>query len=30
MRIPVLALLLTLAACAFVLVRVWRLEHEYD
>jgi uncharacterized membrane protein len=26
----VLALLLTLAACAFVLVRVWRLEHEYD
>ena len=24
-----LALLLTLAACAFVLVRVWRLEHRY-
>jgi uncharacterized membrane protein len=24
-----LALLLTLAGCAFVLVRVWRLEHRY-
>jgi hypothetical protein len=24
-----LALLLALAACAFVLVRVWRLEHRY-